>query len=82
MAMSSAGSAAAALAADQTAPWGIAADAIAVYWTDSTEVKTAPQAGGEPLVLATLQNNARSIAVDDAAIYWITKERVLQRPKP
>lgn len=70
------------LALDQTSPWGVAADDQYVYWTDFTEVKALPHAGGEPMLLAEQQNTARSIVVDDDHVYWITRERVLQRPKP
>ncbi len=81
MALAAAGGEASPVASDQAAPWGVAADADAVYWTDVTEVKSAPHRGGAPTVLATQQNEARSIAVDDAGVYWITKTRVLQLPK-
>ncbi|MCH9683693.1 MAG: hypothetical protein K0V04_19825 [Deltaproteobacteria bacterium] len=70
------------LAPGQTAPWGVAVDAQYVYWTDHTEVKAIPHAGGDVIVLAEMQNIARSITVDDQFVYWITRERVLQRPKP
>lgn len=70
------------LALDQTSPWGVAADEQYVYWTDFTEVKALPHAGGEPLLLAEQQNIARAIVVDGDAVYWITRDRVLQRPKP
>lgn len=70
------------LASGQNAPWGVAADDAAIYWTDSTEVRAMPQAGGEPIVLATMQANARSIAVGADAVVWITTVRVLSRPKP
>lgn len=70
------------LAQDQISPWGVAADAQHVYWTDYTEVRALPHAGGDPMVLAVQQNVARSIVVDDDSVYWITRERVLQRPKP
>jgi hypothetical protein len=70
------------LAPSQTNPWDIAADSEHVYWTDLSEVKALPLAGGEPIVLAELQNNARSIVVDDQWVFWITRDRVLQRPKP
>lgn len=70
------------LAMDQTSPWGVAADAQHVYWTDYTEVRALPHAGGEPILLAQQQNVARSIVVDDDSVYWITRDRVLQRPKP
>jgi hypothetical protein len=60
----------------------VAADETYVYWTDYTEVKALPHAGGEPLLLADQQNIGRSIVVDDDQVYWITRTRVLQRPKP
>lgn len=66
----------------QTAPWGVAADDDRVYFTDHTEVKAVPVAGGDIVVLATMQDSARSIAVTSDAIYWITQTRVLVRPKP
>ena len=67
---------------EPTAPWGVAVDAEYVYWTASFFVSAAPTAGGDSIVLADTQNNARSIAVDADWVYWITKNRVLQRPKP
>lgn len=70
------------LATDQIAPWGVAADEQYVYWTDYTAVRAVLQAGGEPIVLAQMQTIARSIAVDADDVFWITRERVLQRPKP
>lgn len=70
------------LAGDQSAPWGITADATHVYWTDSTEVKAIPRQGGAPIVLATQQNVARYITVDDTHVFWITRNRVLQLAKP
>jgi len=70
------------LALQQTAPWGIAVDEEYVYWTDFIEVKAIPHEGGESILLADLQNIGRSILVDDDSVYWITKNRVLQRPKP
>lgn len=70
------------LALGQTSPWGVAADDANVYWTDYTEVKALPHAGGEPILLAEQQNIARAIVVDDDSVYWITRDRVLQRPKP
>ncbi|MCA9706219.1 MAG: hypothetical protein KDK70_10250 [Myxococcales bacterium] len=70
------------LASNQTAPWGIATDEQYVYWTDHDAVRAVPLGGGDELVLAELQNQARSIAVDDQWVYWITRNRVLQRPKP
>ncbi|HET6582883.1 MAG TPA: hypothetical protein VFG69_05540 [Nannocystaceae bacterium] len=66
----------------QTAPWGVAADEESVYFTDHTEVKSVPVAGGDIVVLATMQDSARSIAVTSDSIYWITQTRVLARPKP
>ena len=69
-------------ASGQAGPWGIAADDDYVYWTDFTEVKAMPLTGGEAIVLAELQNNARYITVDDAFVYWVTRDHVLQRPKP
>lgn len=65
-----------------SAPWGIAVDTQFVYWTDTQLVMAAPVDGGDVVPLADLQNNARSIAVDDDWVFWITKNRVLQRPKP
>lgn len=79
---STAGGALDVLAPDQLSPWGIAADEQYVYWTDYSEVKAVPHAGGEPVVLAQQQNIARSIVVDDTDIFWITRDRVIQRPKP
>ncbi|MCX4245576.1 type 2 periplasmic-binding domain-containing protein [Paraliomyxa miuraensis] len=70
------------LALDQTAPWGIAADDSLVYWTDWTNVKAIPHAGGDEIMVAQMQYLARSIAVDDTDVFWITKEKVMQRPKP
>jgi len=70
------------LAVEQTSPWGVAADETYVYWTDFTEVKALLHAGGEPLLLAEQQNIGRAIVVDDESVYWITRDRVLQRPKP
>lgn len=70
------------LAEDQVAPWGIAADDQHVYWTDFTTVKAVPRAGGEVIVLAQQQNIARAIVVDDSDVFWITRDRVVQRPKP
>jgi hypothetical protein len=82
LAMPTAGGAIQALAAGQSSPWDVAADDQYVYWTDFTEVKAVPLAGGEEIVLAEQQNNARSIVVDDQWVFWITRDRVLQRPKP
>lgn len=65
----------------QMGPWGVTADDQYVYWTDFTDVKAMPLAGGEAVVLAELQNNARYITTDDAFVYWTTRDRVLQRPK-
>lgn len=70
------------LAEDQVAPWGIAADDALVYWTDFTTVKAVAHAGGEVIVLAQQQNIARGIVVDESDVYWITRDRVVQRPKP
>jgi hypothetical protein len=70
------------LASGQTSPWDVTVDDQYAYWTDFTEVKAVPLAGGEEIVLAELQNNARSIVVDDQWVFWITRDRVLQRPKP
>lgn len=70
------------LAGEQIAPWGIAADDALVYWTDFTTVKAVPHAGGEAIVLAQQQNIARAIAVDESDVFWITRDRVVQRPKP
>jgi hypothetical protein len=70
------------LQTEQVSPWGVAADDQYVYWTDFTEVKALPHAGGEPIVLAEQQNIGRAIVVDDDDVYWITRDRVLQRPKP
>jgi hypothetical protein len=70
------------LQTDQVAPWGVAADDQYVYWTDFTEVRALPHRGGEPIVLAEQQNIGRAIVVDDDHVYWITRDRVLQRPKP
>lgn len=78
----SAGGALDVLAHDQVGPWGIAADDQYVYWTDYTRVKAVPLVGGDPIELADMQNIARSIAVDDADVFWITRDRVIQRPKP
>jgi hypothetical protein len=69
------------LAGDQAGPWGIAADATHVYWTDSAEVKAIPREGGATVVLATEQNVARYITVDETHVFWITRNRVLQHPK-
>lgn len=66
----------------QTAPWGVATDDAWVYFTDHTDVKAVPVAGGDVVVLATMQDSARSIAVTNDAIYWITQTRVVTRPKP
>lgn len=82
IAMPSAGGPTQTLASGQSNPWDIAVDDEYAYWTDFTEVKAVPLAGGEVIVLAELQNTARSIVVDDQWVYWITRERVLQRPKP
>lgn len=70
------------LASSQTNPWDVAVDDAYVYWTDLGEVKAMPLGGGEPIVLAEQQSNARSIVVDAQWVFWITRERVLQRPKP
>lgn len=70
------------LSPGQTAPWGIAADDQTVYWTDYSRVKAVPHAGGEEIVLAEMQLIARSIAVDTEDVFWITRDRVVQRPKP
>lgn len=71
-----------ALSLQLTSPWGIAVDENYVYWTDHTLVSAIPHDGGDAIELADFQNVARTILVDDDWIYWITKERVLQRPKP
>ena len=70
------------ITAEPSAPWGVAVDDGWVYWTDAFFVAAAPADGGDMVVLAELQNNARSITVDADWVYWITKNRVLQRPKP
>jgi hypothetical protein len=70
------------LETQQVAPWGVAADDQYVYWTDYTEVKALLHRGGEPIVLAEQQNIGRAIVVDETDVYWITRDRVLQRPKP
>lgn len=80
--MATAGGPTQALASGQGNPWDIAVDDQYAYWTDFTEVKATPLAGGAEIVLAEQQNTARSIAVDEQWVYWITRERVLQRPKP
>jgi sugar lactone lactonase YvrE len=67
---------------EPSAPWGVAVDESWVYWTDAIYVAAAPADGGDTVLLADLQNNARSITVDADWVYWITKNRVLQRPKP
>ncbi len=70
------------LYAASAAPWGVAADTSFAYWTDNQRVWAIPLEGGEATELAEQQNNARSIVVDDEHVFWITRERVLQRPKP
>jgi hypothetical protein len=70
------------LAAGNLGPWGITVDDARVYWTDFTEVKTVDAGGGDIVRLAEQQNSARTIVHDDAYVYWITRDRVLQRPKP
>jgi len=82
LSISTAGGPRTVLAPGQTNPWDVAVDGEYIYWTDYTEVKALPLAGGEPIVLAELQTNARSIVVDEQWVFWITRERVLQRPKP
>jgi hypothetical protein len=70
------------LASGQTGPWGITVDESHAYWTDFTQVKAIEAGGGTTIVLADQQDSARSITHDDDHVYWITRERVLQRPKP
>ena len=41
-----------------------------------------PHAGGEVIVLAQQQNIARAIVADESDVFWITRDRVMQRPKP
>lgn len=64
------------------APWGVAADEQYAYWTDNDRVMASPLAGGDAIELANTQNSARMIAVDDESVFWVTRNRVLQRPKP
>jgi hypothetical protein len=70
------------LTSEQTAPWGVAADDEWVYFTDHSEVKAVPTAGGEVVVLAAVQNSARSIAVAGELLVWVTKDSVVARPIP
>lgn len=65
-----------------SAPWGVATDTTWAYYTDNDRVFAVDLEGGAPVPLAAQQNGARSIAVDDDDVFWITRERVLQRPKP
>jgi len=63
------------LASGQTCPWGMAIDAINVYWTECGDptggfVLKVPKAGGDVVALAS-GDRLSGIATDGTNVYWV-----------
>jgi hypothetical protein len=64
------------LATNQAAPYRVAAEPAAVYWTnigDGTVMKLVLGGSDPPFALATGQNAPTAIGVDDTTVYWLNR---------
>jgi hypothetical protein len=58
------------LATKQQTPFGMAVDAVNLYWSTASAVMELPLAGGTPRAIATGQDNPWGIAIDATTVYW------------
>jgi hypothetical protein len=71
-----------AIAAGQMAPYGVAADAENVYWTnrgDGSVMRASRTKAGEVSPIATGQGSPGGIRVDASSIYWVNQTGEIMR---
>jgi hypothetical protein len=59
-----------ALAVDETEPYGIGSNGVAVYWTTMNEVLRYELAGGTESTIASGQSDLDGVAADANTVYW------------